>query len=342
VDAPINDPTSDQTTRRIASLREQLADGRHLRFDEEIVPYVDGDLAAGAKEAVEAHLNGCAVCRREIDDLRELVASERRASAPSRARRSGVIAALAAAAAIAIGFTLLMTRPATTAGPTAVLNPARQPLTVALHDANGIIGIDRSGALHGVAIDPATAQRAAMLLANPELASPASLAGLLAAPGRLRGTSPAAGELAVVSPVGIATVEARPQFVWRGESSAPYQVIIIDGANEIRGETRTEQWTPPTDLVRGRTYTWQVSATIGERRVVAPAPPAPPALFRVVDQKTADAIAAAHSHLIAGMLAYYAGAIADARREFEQLAAANPDSSIPPKLIASCNRAMKR
>jgi hypothetical protein len=54
VDAPINDPTADQTTRRIASLREQLADGRHLRFDEEIVPYVDGDLAAGAKEAVEA------------------------------------------------------------------------------------------------------------------------------------------------------------------------------------------------------------------------------------------------------------------------------------------------
>jgi hypothetical protein len=42
------------------------------------------------------------------------------------------------------------------------------------------------------------------------------------------------------------------------------------------------------------------------------------------------------------MLAYDAGAIADARREFEQLAAANPDSPIPPKLIASCNRAMKR
>jgi anti-sigma factor RsiW len=317
------------TQRRVASLRANLASGEHLRFDDEMVPYVDGHLDADAKRAVESHLANCEVCRREIDDLRKFAAAPRRF-------RPAVIAALAAAAAIVIGFTVLMQRPE----PRVVTHA--QPLAVTLRDGGRVIGIDRNGTFRGIGVKGDVAQRAAALISHPDLALPAALAGLVSAPGQLRGaaTSP---EVAVVSPVGVAVVDARPQFVWRGESNAAYQVIVVDDAgNELHGETRTDHWTPPADLARGRTYTWQVSTTIGGRRVIAPSPPEPPALFRLVDQNTADAVAAAHSHLIAGMLAYDAGALADARREFEQLAAANPDSPIPPKLIASCNRALKR
>ena len=321
------------TQRRIASLRASLASGEHLNFDDEMVPYVDGRLDADAKRAVESHLANCEVCRREIDDLRRFAAGPRRVRP-----RAAVIAALsAAAAAVVIGFTLLMQRSA----PLRPVRPA-QPLAVALLDGSRVLGIDRNGTFRGVAVNAGMAQRAAALIAHPDLPSPAALTGLASAPGQLRGpaTSP---DVAVVSPVGIAVVDARPQFVWRGESNAPYQVIVTDDAgNELRGETRTDHWTPPADLARGRTYTWQVSTTIGGRRVVAPSPPDPPALFRIVDHDTADAVASAHSHLIAGMLAYDAGALADARREFEQLAAENPDSPVPKKLIASCNRAMKR
>src|SRR5438270_7084032 len=94
------------TQRRIASLRASLASGEHLNFDDEMVPYVDGRLDADAKRAVESHLANCEVCRREIDDLRKF------AAAPRRVRRPAVIAALtAAAAAIAIGVTVLMQGP---------------------------------------------------------------------------------------------------------------------------------------------------------------------------------------------------------------------------------------
>ncbi|HKS24962.1 MAG TPA: hypothetical protein VJZ76_19360, partial [Thermoanaerobaculia bacterium] len=70
--------------------------------------------------------------------------------------------------------------------------------------------------------------------------------------------------------------------------------------------------------------------------------PDPPALFHVVDETTANAIRNAQSHLVAGMLAYDAGAVADARREFALLASANAASPIPAKLIASCDRLLRR
>jgi hypothetical protein len=315
--------------RRIAALRANLANGEHLNFDDEMVPYVDGLLDADAQRAVDAHLATCEVCRREIDDLRRYAAAPRRI-------RPAVIAALAAAAAIVIVFTVLLQRPS----PRAIVHD--QPLAVALRDGGSVIGIDRNGTLHGIAVSAEVSQHAAALLSHPDLAPPAALTSLTLAPRQLRGptTSP---DLTVVSPVGIAVIDARPQFVWRGKPDAPYEIIVVDDSGvELRGETRGGQWMPDAPLARSRTYRWQVSTNISGHRVVAPSPPDPPALFRVVDEKTANAVTAAHSHLIAGMLAYDAGALSDARHEFEQLGAANPTSPIPPRLIASCNRALNR
>ena len=313
---------------RIASLRADLANGEHLNFDDEMVPYGDGHLDADAKRAVDAHLANCKVCRREIDDLCRYAATPRRI-------RPAVIAALAAAAAIVVVFSVLMQRPA----PQAIV--PEPPLAVALRDGSSVIGIDRDGMLHGIAVSGEVSKRAAALISHPDLAMPAALTSLTSAPRQLRGSATSLG-LAIVSPVGIAVIDARPQFVWRVASNAPYQIIVDEFSVELRGETRTDHWMPKADLARGHTYKWQVSTTISGHRVVAPSPPDAPALFRVVDQNTADAIGSAHGNLIAGMLAYEAGALADARREFEQLAAANPTSPIPPRHIASCNRALKR
>jgi hypothetical protein len=306
---------------RVASLRQQLASNEHLDFEKELVPYIDGHLDADAKRAAEAHLANCATCRAEVGDLRGFVAKQRRV-------RPALIASIAAAAAIVIGFIVFVPRSAPPATPTSFVHVPR--LAIALRDGANIIGVDRSGALHGVTTEPHIATRVASLLANPDLAPPPSL--ITAAPRPLRGTAMKTNEIAAMWPFGIAVVDTRPQFRWRAPANAKVQVTITDGTND---------WTPPADLPRGRTYTWQVAATIDGRRVVAPAPPDPPAQFRVIDQKTADAIASARSHLIAGMLAYDAGAIADARREFEQLAAQNPSSPIPTKLIASCDRSAR-
>jgi len=307
---------------RVASLRRQLASNEHLDFESELAPYVDDHLDADAKSSVEAHLLNCATCRAEVDDLRGFVAKQRRV-------RPALIASIAAAAAIVIGFIVFVPRPTTPAAPASIAHVT--PLAIALRDGGKIIGVDHNGALRGVTTEPHIATRAASALANPDLEPPSSL--ISAAPQSLRGTATKSDEIAAMWPFGIAVVDTSPQFRWRAPANAKVQVMITDGTND---------WTPPAGLPRGRTYTWQVAATIDGRRVVAPSPPDPPAQFRVVDQQTADAIANARSHLIAGMLAYDAGAIADARREFEQLAAENPSSPIPRKLIASCDRAVVR
>ena len=327
-----------ETSRRVAALRANLANGEHLDLETEIVPYVDRRLNGEAKRSVEAHVAHCDVCRREVDDLRTFAAGDR------GARRRIVIAALAAAAVIAIGIAvmLLMRKPAPVQSVRVAPPPVTPTLTASLRDGDHVIGIDRSGALRGITLDAATAQRVASLLAHPELAAPSVLATLAAPSRELRGSVTDASAINVVSPAGIAIAGTRPQFMWSGPSNATYSITITDNdAFVMRGRTSDTSWTPPSDLARGRTYTWQVSTTIDGHRVIAPAPPAPPALFRVVDEKTALAIESAPSHLIAGMLAYDAGAIADARRHFEQLAAANPSSPIPPKLIASCDRALR-
>ncbi len=328
-------------SRRVAALRANLANGEHLDLESEIVPYIDGRLDAEAKRDVEAHTAYCEVCRVEVEELRKFASTDR------GTRRRTVAAALAAAAVIAIGIAIALVMPRPVAPPQSVRvvppPPVTQPaLTASLRDGERVIGIDRSGALRGIELDATTSQRVASLLAHPELAAPPVLA-TLAAPARdLRGTRTEAHGIAVRSPAGIIVTAVRPQFLWSGPSNVAYRITITDNdAFALHGETRGESWAPPTDLPRGRTYTWQVSAMIDGRRVVAPVPPAPPALFRIVDERTAHAIETAPSHLIAGMLAYDAGAIADARSHFEQLAVANPSSAIPAKLIESCDRALR-
>lgn len=320
---------NDETSRRTAALRAQLASDSHLDPVGELVPYVDGILKGDAKRSAEAHLANCEVCRREVADLRQFARPRRRVL-----RRA--IAAIAAAAAVVIAVTV-MRRPEP---PPRVVPPTRQAFAVELRDSGRVIGIDREGVLHGLGVDPETARRAAALLANPDLAVPAALSSLAGSPRNLRGETASAPAIEVVSPVGIAVLDTRPELIWSAHSRAPYQITITDRkAMEIHGETTNERWSSPSSLERGKTYAWQVSTTINGTRVVAPSPPA---LFRVVDQETADAIRTANSRLVAGMLAYEQGAIVDARREFALLAGANPSSPIPAKLIRSCDRAMSR
>src|SRR5262245_45885917 len=135
---------------RVDSLRRQFANSDHLDFDSELVPYVDGQLDAEAKRFVEAHLANCATCRAEVDDLRGFVAKQRRVS-PT------VIAAIvAAAAAIAIAFVI----PRGGQAPTPVRTGEAPVLHWTLHDGTNVIGVDRSGALRGITLDPSIAQRA--------------------------------------------------------------------------------------------------------------------------------------------------------------------------------------
>jgi hypothetical protein len=72
----------------------------------------------------------------------------------------------------------------------------------------------------------------------------------------------------------------------------------------------TITWTPDRPLQRGLTYAWQVRV-VGQD-VIIPSPPAPPALFRIVDEETASEAAEARrrfpgDHLLLGLLCARAG-----------------------------------
>lgn len=319
----------EETSRRIASLRAQLGNAAHLDPVEELVPYVDGRLDRETTRAVEAHLANCEVCRREVFELRQF-------AQPRRRWRRTAAAFVGIAAAVVIAVTVLLNR----RGPLRAVQQQRKPLVVSLRDGDRVIGIDEKGLLQGLNVDPETARQAASLLAHPDLVAPAAVAALAGNRRQLRGPVTHVAAIEVASPVGIAVLDTRPEFRWQSRVRGPYEITIVDGeAFELHGEAATERWTPPSALARGKTYSWEVATTTG-RRVVAPSPPDSHARFRVVDEATAGAIRNANSHLIAGMLAYEAGAIADARREFALLASTNSSSPIPAKLVTSCDRAV--
>ena len=102
----------------------------------------------------------------------------------------------------------------------------------------------------------------------------------------------------------------------------------------------------PNSLARGVTYSWQISASKDGETVVSPKPPLPQARFRILDQAAVLALAnlkrsAGSSHLAMGVFYWKHGLIEDAEREFQALAAANPNSNVARELLKSV-RALRR
>ena len=137
------------------------------------------------------------------------------------------------------------------------------------------------------------------------------------------GQSPAA--FRIIAPAGIAVATDRPTFAWEPlDGGDDYWVTIVDDLGKPIGppmEARGPVLVLLQSLPRGRDYTWQVSATRGGTRVTVPAPPDPPARFRVLDKATADRLAAvesAHpdSHVLLGLLYLQAGAVLESLKHF--------------------------
>jgi hypothetical protein len=317
----------------------------HLDFETSLLPYVESTLGDDARAAADAHLAECATCRAEIEDLRGFGREVAAWSPQSRQRRvhNGWWAALAAAAVIAVVLFLTRSpapeRPGTMPQPIAVTRPAT--MVVVLRDGQRQVGLDANGALHGTAVEGQWAALVTGALRNPDLATPASLHALEASRDAQRGSSQASG-LALDEPVGSVVESDRPRFRWHGSDElAHFDVAVFDGPGRVlaRGATAEREWQPPTPLPRGATYAWQVRAKKKSEEIVAPAPDEPEARFGVLGADVVDAIASARArgegHLVVGLLYFHGGAIAEAHKEFAQLAAENPRSEIARRLLAS-------
>jgi hypothetical protein len=140
-----------------------------------------------------------------------------------------------------------------------------------------------------------------------------------------RGATTSAAAAVTVSPMATAVEEERPLFRWPATSGARYTVsVVADGEVVAKSPVlRSSPWRSNVPLERGRVYSWQVRAEHGDAISVLPAPPNPPALFRIVSAQELAELERARQerpddHLLLALLSARAGIIEAARRELER------------------------
>lgn len=294
------------------SLRLALAGTPEHVTAEALSDYVDG--VAGAD--VAEHVRLCARCRAEAEDL-----------AGFRARRQSrgwIGLALAAAASIVI--VLLLNQFFRQAPPPHGKPPVRgTPLQTP------VARLDPWSSLVAEAV-------AARRIQPPEF-----LHELRGTPDELRGRSSAPSE-ARLAPAGVVVVSDRPHFTWTATAKHAL-VSVFDGEKRVArsGLLDVSEWIPPQPLPRGRTYQWQVELRgdlHGGGSHIIPAPPDPPAAFRIVDDTSFRDLTEAQrdrpgDHLLLGILYARAGAQEEAAKELVTYRNTHPNDAAAQELMES-------
>jgi len=268
--------------------------------------YVDG----GRREDVEEHLRVCAMCRAEADDL----AKFRLRIAP---RRWWIVVASTAAIVVA-AFLVLILRPS---------RPAPRP---------GVIKIQSPS-------QPARPAEWEALVAGAlgarRVEAPPFLREIRGRREDVRGSS-APAPPATLQPAGVVVASDRPRFTWTAKGKHAV-VSIFDGAQRVARSRllADSEWIPPAPLPRGRTYQWQVELHNGGRHII-PAPPDPPAAFRVMDEASYRDVTAARQqrpddHLLLGVLYARAGAQQEAAKELAAYRESHPEDIAAQQLVES-------
>jgi outer membrane murein-binding lipoprotein Lpp len=212
-----------------------------------------------------------------------------------------------------------------------------------LNDGGSSVALDSRGNLTGLESLPASYQQIVKnTLSSEKVQTPPQITELIGKSGSLMGTGSLS--FAVLSPVGTVVQADRPAFRWNPLNGATgYYVTVYDpdlnrmAKSELLSVT---SWTAPESLKRGGTYSWQVIALKDGKEILSPAPPAPEAKFKVLEQAKSVELERAKktysgSHLVLGTLYSQAGLLDEAEREFQALLDANPNSQIAQKLLGS-------
>ncbi len=259
------------------------------------------------------HLDICPQCRADADDLRQLVVepAPRVARTPTRS-----FAIAAAIATLALGG-WLATRQHSAIVPvppaeTASKIPPQYPAEVQT-------AID-SGVLH----------------------IPASITVMTGATIQLRSETQSARPSAfqLLSPIATAVIDDTPIFRWTPLEGAIYTISVYDDHfNEIASATglHVTEWHPDKPFPRGAAYLWEVRAVRGAHMQRAPAATEPEARFAILSAAEAGRLGTAreamtNEPLAMGILYADAGALTEAKTEFEQ-ALSTKDKSAAEKLL---------
>jgi hypothetical protein len=296
---------------------------RHLDFETELVPYVEGTAGAETRTRVDAHVDRCATCAAELTDLRDVARPPVSRSVPAWHRRTGVMAAAAALLVVLAGLAVLVRlavlRDRAVVAPTPAAAVMPSPPRNGLRD--GPYRLAGGRAEYG---RPEWNALAADALSTLTVYSPAA-PQWIGRKRQLRGAS-ATGPAVVLAPSGVMLDTTRPRLKWTAVPRAEYSIVIYDvdgGLAAASDLLRANEWTPSRDLPRGHTYVWQVAAIVDGTRFIYPPPSEPQAGFAVLSQVASAEIAAARatgSHLLPALLYARAGAADSA------FAAENPAS----------------
>ena len=351
----------------------------HLDYDQHLEPYVDGTANDVDREIVDSHVAQCSKCADELSDLLTFKEQPVAAKVGTSSRRKQWLPrwrllsnpALAAAVVIAV-FVLTMaviwwtkyptsrpiekveTKPSpaptaetTPSTPDVAKQPREEPLIV-LNDAGGQVTVNQQGRLEGLQeLPPDLRESVEKALATRQLRASPALTGWTTGAANLRSGLEQQSTFAPLNPTDVVVETDRPTFRWRAlEGGRDYVVTVFD--DKLRqvatsGPVNGTEWTTPTSLARGVTYSWQISAVKDGEKVVSPKPPLPEARFRVLDQPAVAELAklkksAGTSHLVMGVFYWKHGLIEKSVREFRALAKANPNSAAAKELLASLRR----
>lgn len=290
--------------------------GEHLTY-EAMERHVDGRAAPEEQEIVAGHIRFCAACGRELEDLARYRRLPRRNTA-----RWGFLAAAAAAIVVAI-VALREPRviaPSSSTTPGAKVTPARRPAPAAPAARDPFEALDPS------------LRRVAASLESGTLVSAELLASLRGTPEQLRGSDPHDRLLSLVAPMGAVVEDDRPLFRWK--DAATVRVQVFDREYQPVAESpqlHGTSWQTPSPLPRGAMYLWQLSVQQANgEETIAPAPPAVPARFRVLDAGAFEALNAARdsdSTLEAGLICMREGLVEEGVRLLTQHAEEHPESA---------------
>lgn len=317
----ICDECSSQVTAGIGFPAEVVPelDEQHLDPDAHIIPYVDDAVDRADREIIETHLDDCAMCRNEVADLRPYSRTQRQRTWIAT---TFAIAAMLAAVALALLFSSVDQ-----------MRPDKATARVATHPKPDDRVDPQPAASQPAQSRPAATQAAdaptqpapaprhplvAEAIERERLPYPADLAELNPPADILRGGG--SEELPRLTPAGIVVADSRPRFSWPAYEGAAYIVSIFEHEQEVARSARLTQprWRPARAMRRGRTYVWQVEVLLSNANVLLPAPPAPPAMFRIAGEAQVRDIHAAlerfpKDHLLHAVLYAKSGLVDDAR-----------------------------
>jgi hypothetical protein len=288
-------------------LRAQLnTDVSHLT-DEDVQLFVQDRLTTPASAVALAHLKDCSTCARHLEDLR----SWAEAGEPVRPRRAPRFLSVRRGS-LALAATILL----------AILIPAaiRQARSGRPTASASVVGLET--------LPPLEQERVRTALNAGAATIPDFMSDLATSREVLMGAPARSETFGLVAPIGTATVTDRPRFEWQVFDRAEHYVVtVFDEQSTVvaRSPMITETyWMPVDPLARGRTYVWQVAAQRASSMITAPAAPAPPAKFHVIDASSADVLERVEAerpqaHLLLGILYMQAGILDAAKRHLQQV-----------------------